>query len=96
MYEDELLDQSFWLGIAMKLPELLGDPEGTEHLVDRFVGQYLHVLLGTSGKQNADHVWLAFWHYLVAPRTGRKPFGLSGRVADLLIAEFQSALSRPG
>ena len=94
MNEEELLNQSFWLSIAMKLPELLNDPEGTEHLVDRFVGQYLQVLLGTSGKQDTDHVWLAFWHYLVAPRTRRKPFGLSGRAADLLIAEFQSALSR--
>ena len=96
MNEEELLNQSFWLSIAMKLPELLNDPEGTEHLVDRFVGQYLQVLLGTSGKQDTDRVWLAFWHYLVAPRTRRKPFGLSGSAADLLIAEFQSALSRPG
>ena len=96
MNEEELAEQSFWLGIAMKLPELVDDPEGTEHLVARFVGQYLQVLLGTSGKQDNDRVWLAFWHYLVAPSTRRKPFGLTGRTADLLIAEFQSALSGPG
>ena len=94
MNEEELLDQSFWLAIAMKLPELLDDPEGTEHLVDRFTGQYLQVLLRTGGNENIDHVWLAFWHYLVAPRTRRKPFGLTGRTADLLITEFQSALAR--
>lgn len=96
MNEGELLDQSLWLSIAMKQPELLNDPEGAEHLVDRFAGQYLPALLKTRGKQDTDHVWLAFWHYLVAPRTSRKPFGLTGRAADLLIAEFQSALSRPG
>ena len=94
MNEEELFDQSFWLSIAMKLPDLLNDPEGAEHLVDRFVGQYLPVLLRTSGNQDTDHVWLAFWHYLVAPRTSRKPFGLTSRAADLLITEFQSALSR--
>ena len=95
MNEEELSDQSFWLSIAMKLPELLADPEGTEHLVDRFVGQYLQVLLGTSGQQDIDRLWLAYWHYLVAPRTRRKPVGLSGRAADHLIAEFQNALARP-
>ena len=96
MNEQDLSDPVFWLSIAMKLPELVDDPEGAEHLVDRFSGQYLQVLLRTSGKAATDHVWLAFWHYLVAPRTRRKPFGLSGRAADLLIAEFQTALSRPG
>ena len=93
MNEEELSDQSFWLGIAMKVPELLADPEGTEHLVDRFVGQYLQVLIGARGQQNIERVWLAYWHYLVAPRTRRKPFCLSGRAADLLITEFQNALA---
>lgn len=95
MDEEELLDQSFWVGVAMKVPELLDDPEGAENVVDRFVGQYLPALLRARVQADIDHVWLAFWHYLVAPRTSRKPFGLSSRVADLLIAEFQSALSRP-
>ena len=96
MDEEELFDQSFWVSIAMKLPELLNDPEGVEFVVDRFVGQYLPALLRTRVQQDIDHVWLAFWNYLVAPRTSRKPFGLTSRTADLLIAEFQSALSRPG
>ena len=96
MDEEELFDESFWLSIAMKVPELLQDRESVEHLVVRFVGQYLPVLLSTRGKRDIDHVWLAFWSFLVAPRTSRKPFGLSGRTADLLITEFQDALSRPG
>ena len=82
--------------IATKLPEFLNDPEGVEHLVDRFVGQYLPVLLRTKGKEASDRVWLAYWSYLVAPRTSRKPIGLSHQTADRLIAEFQLALTEPG
>ena len=93
MNEEDLFDQNFWVGVAMKLPELLNDPEGTEQLVDRFVGQYLPALLRSRGEEQIDHVWLALWNYLVAPHTNRKPFGLSSRTADLLIAEFQGALS---
>ena len=96
MAEKDLFNQSFWLNIATILPELVNDPEGVEHLVDRFVGQYLPVLLRTKAQEDIDRVWLAFWNYLVATRTSRKPFGLSSRSADLLIAEFQGALSEPG
>ena len=94
MTEKELFDQSFWVNIASNLPELLNDLEGIEHLVDRFTGQYLPVLLRARSKEDSDHAWLAFWNYLVAPRTSRKPFGLSQRTADHLIAEFQRSLSR--
>ena len=94
--EKELLDQSFWVNIATNLPELSNDPEGAEHLVDRFVAQYLPILLRSRVEEEKDHVWLAFWHYLVAPRTSRKPFVLSSRPADLLIAQFQGALSELG
>ncbi len=96
MDEEELFDQSLWVSIVQKLPELQEDPVGAEFLVNRFVGQYLPVLLRTRGQQNIDHVWLAFWNYLVAPRSSRKPFGLTSRTADLLIAEIQSALSQKG
>ena len=82
-----------WVRIIAKLPELSSDAEGIEHLADRFVGQYLPALLRSRTEDQRDHVWLAFWHYLVAPRTRRKPFGLSSGMADLLIAEFQIALS---
>lgn len=94
--KDDLFDQSFWLEISKKLPELANDPEGAEHLVDRFVGQYLPALRRTKVQADIDHVWLAFWNYLVAPRTSRKPFGLASRPADLLITEFQRALSELG
>ena len=96
MDEEELFDQSFWVSIALKLPELQDDSVGAEFAVGQFVGQYLPTLLRTRGQQGIDHVWLAFWNYLVAPLSSRKPFGLTSRTADLLIAEFQSALSRPG
>ena len=93
MNEEELFDQNFWVSIAMTFPELLNNPDGAEHLVDRFVGQYLPALLRSRGEEQRDHVWLALWNYLVAPHTNRKPFGLSSRTADRLIAEFQGALS---
>ena len=93
MNEEDLFDQNFWVSVANKLPELLNNPEGTEHLVDRFVGQYLPALLRSRREEDRDHVWLALWNYLVAPHTNRKPFGLSSTIADRLIAEFQGALS---
>lgn len=93
MNEEELFDNSFWIGVATSIPDLLNDPAGTEHLVDRFVAQYLPALFKSRTEQDVDRVWLAFWHYLVAPRTNRKPFGLTSGTADLLIAEFQGALS---
>ena len=91
--DNELFDEPFWVNIATNSPELASHPEGVERLVSRFVGQYLPVLLRTRTEEDSDRVWLAFWNYLVAPATSRKPFGLSSRAADLLIAEFQSALS---
>ena len=96
MTEKQLFDPSFWLSVATKLPGLLDDSEGLNHVVDRFVGQYLPVLLRVTRQDDTDHAWLAFWSYLVAPRTNRKPCVLSSRSADLLIAEFQSVLSGPG
>jgi len=92
MTGEEPFDQSFWADIATKLPSLLNDREGVEQLVDRFVQQYLPVLLRSRTKDASDHAWLAFWSYLVAPATRRKPFGLSHRTADDLIAEFQRVL----
>jgi len=92
--EDELFDQSFWMNLATNAPEISSDLEGLEHLVERFVGQYLPVLLRVSKKDDFDHAWLAYWSYLVAPRTNRKPGSLSSRAADNLIAEFQSVFSQ--
>ena len=93
--ETKFLEQSFWLEICNKLTEVAGELDGLEHLVDRFLGQYLPAYLRARASGDAERVWLAFWHYLVAPSTSRKPFGLSSQAADLLIAEFQRALSEP-
>ena len=94
MTEKEIFEQTFWLNLATKLPDLSNGLEGVEHLVDRFVGQYLPVLLRVSRQEDVDRACLAFWSYLVAPRTNRKPCSLSSRTADLLIAEFQRVLSK--
>ena len=91
----DLLDQLFWEDIARNSPELVDNPDGLERVVYRFVGQYLPALLKTRTKEDGDQVWLAFWSYLVAPASGRKPFGLSNRAADNLIADFQNALREP-
>lgn len=96
MTEEDLSDQSFWVKIAIKLPELIDNPEGVEQLVDRFAGQYLPVLLRTRAKEDSDRVWLAYWSYLIAPPTRRKLFGLSQHAADRLIADFERALSELG
>ena len=96
MDKESLFTQSFWVGISRQLPELVDDPEATEQIVDRLIGQYLPVLLKSQSKEDFDRAWLAFWSYLVAPRTTRKPFHLPSKDADRLIAEFQIALSRIG
>jgi hypothetical protein len=96
MDEERFLDQSIWLEICQALPGIDSDLDGVKHLVERFTAQYLPALFKSKSQADADRVWLAFWHYLVAPRTNRKPFGLSSRPADLLIAEFQKALIEPG
>ena len=95
MGDTDQFDQSFWEEIARSSPELVDNPEGAEHLAYRFVGQYLPALLGARTKENSDFVWLAFWSYLIARRSRRKPFGLSQPAAEGLIAAFQKALSEP-
>ena len=94
MEEDQLFEHSLWLGIAVKGSELQDNLEGAAHLVERFVAQYLPAALQSSSDQSYERVWLAFWHYLVAPMTRRKPFGLSGTAADELIAEYRNEIAR--
>lgn len=95
MRDTDLFDQSLWEEIARNSPELVDNPVGAEHLAYRFVGQYLPALLRARTEEDSDHVWLALWSYLIARRSGRKPFGLSQQAADRLIAEFQKALCAP-
>lgn len=90
------MSQSLWLDIAVTLPELATDPEGAAHLVERFEGQYLPVLARAGSMEARERAWLAFWSYVVAPRTGRKPFTLSSRNADCLIGKFRQALEAQG
>ena len=89
-----LLDGSLWHGIAGRSPELADNPEGTEHLVYRFVGKYLPAVLRARTADDRQRAWLALWSYMIARPTSRKPFGLSHEAADRLIAEFQEAVSR--
>ena len=96
MNEERLFDHSLWLSMASKQSNVLDNPEGAAHMVERFVAQYVPAILKTRTNPDYERVWLAFWHYLVAPRTSRKPFGLSSEAADELIAEFQTELPRPG
>ena len=91
-----LLDRSLWHGIAGKSPELADNPEGTEHLVYRFVGKYLPAVLQARTAEDRERAWLALWSYMIARPTMRKPFGLSHEAADGLIAEFQEVVSREG
>ena len=96
MAEEKLFDRSLWLDSAKDVAELFGDTESAAALVDRFVRQYLPVLLRCRSYDECDQVWLAFWNYLVAPATRRKLFGLSSQSADLLISGFQRILSELG
>ena len=93
MRDRNLFDHTFWEEIAGSSPELVDNPEGTEHLAYRFVGQYLPALLRVRTKEDSDDVWLAFWSYLVARGNQRKPFALSQEAADRVITEFQQVLS---
>ena len=93
MPDSGLLDESLWEGIVGSSPGFEGNAEGAAHLTYRFVGQYLPALLRARSQQEQDRVWLAFWSYLIARATTRKPFGLSHEAADELIAELKQVLS---
>ena len=89
------VNHSFFAEIAKRSPELVDNLEGAEHLARRFVSQYLPVLLRAKTEEDRNHVWLAFWSYLIAPRNRRKPFGLSQEAAEGVLAHFQGVLSAP-
>jgi hypothetical protein len=85
-------DDAFWVEIAIRSPELEENPEGAAHLAFRFAGKYLPIVLGTKDHEARERVWLAFWSYLTARETSRKPFGLSSDAADEIIGHFRAAL----
>lgn len=86
------LDEAFWEEIAARSPELEENPEGAAHLAFRFAGKYLPIVLGTKDNEERERVWFAFWSYLIARETSRKPFGLSSDAADEIIGQFRAAL----
>ena len=86
------LDEAFWEEIAIRSPELEENPEGAAHLAFRFAGKYLPIVLGAKDNEERERVWLAFWSYLIARETNRKPFGLSADAADEIIGQFRAAL----
>jgi hypothetical protein len=49
-------------------------------------------VLGAKDNEERERVWLAFWSYLIARETSRKPFGLSADAADEIIGQFRAAL----
>ena len=93
MQDSGILEESQWREIAIATPELEGNPEGAGHLVYRFAGKYLPAVLRARSQEELDRVWLAFWSYLIARPTNRKPFGLSQEAADELIYQFKAKLS---
>ena len=92
--KDSLFDHDFWVDLAARSPELADNPEGADHLVLRYLRQYLPALLRSKTQEDRERVWLAFWSYLVARASWKKPFGLSHHGSDDLIARFQEALRR--
>jgi hypothetical protein len=88
----DLFDRDFWEAITRDSPALRDDPHGAEHLVNRFLGKYLPNLISARAPEDRGRVWLAFWSYLIARASWKKPFGLSHEAADELIARFKIAL----
>ncbi len=84
-----------WEKAIRDFPNLTGNPEGIESLIERFEGQYLGALLLAKIEDQRNDAWLAFWSYLIARPTMRKPFQLTSEEADRLIASLQSALDSP-
>jgi hypothetical protein len=85
-------DEAFWGEIAIRSPELVENPEGAAHLAFRFAGKYLPIVLGAKDNEERERVWLAFWSYLTARETSRKPFGLTADAADEIIGQFRATL----
>ena len=96
MNESKLFDSTLWEELVGRVTEMQDDPAAGQHLVYRFLGQYLPALLSARTQEARERVWYALWSYLTTPATRAKPFGLSSSSADELIAEIRRELSRQG
>jgi len=94
--QPNVFDSALWEEFVGRASELQDNPTACEHLVYRFLGQYLPALVAARTQEDLDRVWRAFWSYLTAPLTRAKPFGLSYSSADDLIADIQQELGRLG
>ena len=92
----DLFDRGFWEAITRDSRALRDNPEGLEHLVYRFLGKYLPNLISARNQEVRERVWLAFWSYLIARQSWKKPFGLTHEAADEMIARFKIALGEGG
>lgn len=96
MNQSNLFDATLWNEMVGRVTEIQDDPAAGQHLVYRFLGQYLPALLSARTQEARERVWSALWSYLTMPVTRAKPFALSSSSADGLIAEIQRELSRQG
>ena len=83
-----------WKKVIREFPTLEEDLEGVESLIEHFEGEYFEALQMARDEDARDHVWVAFWNFLIARPTMRKPFQLTSQDADELIARLQSVLDQ--
>ena len=91
-----LFDDNIWCETIYNIAEFEGNMAAVEHLVHRFLGQYLPALLSARIQPESDRVWYALWSYLTTPVTRSKPFSLPYSSADELIAKIQDKLASLG
>ena len=92
----DLFDSAPWDELVGRLTDFQDVPGAAQHLVYRFLHQYLPALLSAKTQHARDRVWYSLWSYLTSTATRAKPFALSSLSADGLIAEIQGELSRLG
>ena len=94
MKQSDQFDNTVWGELVGRVTELRDNPAGCDHLVYRFLGQYLPALLSARTQEARERVWSALWSYLTTPATRAKPFAMSSSSADDLIAVIQMELNR--
>ena len=94
MIPPELNDGSLWESIVFESSGFIGNLEGAEHFIYRFMGQYLPAIMKGRSEEGVERAWLALWSYMIARRSARKPFTLSHDAADDLINRLKMELER--